>query len=122
MLCFVAASVLVAIPLAKLILVQDQLVAIFVVAYAFVVSTASGPVPAFFSERFPTQVRNSAAGFSYNAGLIFGSWSPLIALHLMSGVQSELVPLALGVNIIIGAVIVIIPTLLSRETKDVELD
>jgi hypothetical protein len=40
----------------------------------------------------------------------------------MSGVQSELVPLALGVNIIIGAVIVIIPTLLSRETKDVELD
>jgi hypothetical protein len=48
----------------------------FVIIYAFFVSTASGPVPAFFSERFPTEIRNSAAGFSYNAGLIFGSWSP----------------------------------------------
>jgi MFS family permease len=122
MLCFVVASVLVAVPLAKMILENDQLVALFVVTYAFIVSTASGPVPAFFSERFPTQVRNSAAGFSYNAGLIFGSWSPLIALYLMSAAGNDFVPLALGANIVIGAIIVIIPTLLSRETKSVELD
>jgi hypothetical protein len=86
-----------------------------------VISTASGPVPAFFSERFPTQARNSAAGFSYNAGLIFGSWSPLIALHLMSSVAKEMIPVALGINIVIGAIIVIVPTILSRETKSVEL-
>jgi MFS family permease len=119
---FVAASVLVSIPLAIIILSHAPLVALFVVVYAFIVSTASGPIPAFFSERFPTQVRNSAAGFSYNAGLIFGSWSPLIALSLMSSIGKDLIPVALGINIIIGAVIVIIPTLLSRETKDVELD
>jgi MFS family permease len=99
-----------------------MLVVFFVIVYAFVVSTASGPIPAFFSERFPTQIRNSAAGFSYNAGLIFGSWSPLIALSLMSSVGKDLVSVALGINIIIGAIIVIIPTILSRETKDVELD
>lgn len=121
-LCFVAASVLVSIPLAALILANGMLVVFFVIVYAFVVSTASGPIPAFFSERFPTQIRNSAAGFSYNAGLIFGSWSPLIALSLMSSVAKDLVSVALGINIIIGAIIVIIPTILSRETKDVELD
>lgn len=119
---FVIASVVVSIPLADAILNKSSFVYIYIVIFAFVVSTASGPIPAFFSERFPTQVRNSAAGFSYNAGLIFGSWSPLIALSLMSSVEKSLIPLALGANIIIGAVIVIIPTILSKETKDVDME
>jgi MFS family permease len=119
---FCATSIVVCIPLAAILLQKELYVEFFVLIYAFVISTASGPVPAFFSERFPTNLRNSAVGFSYNAGLIFGSWSPLIALHLMSSVAKEMIPVALGINIIIGAVIVIIPTILSRETKDLELD
>ena len=119
---FCTSSIVSSIPLATVILQKDQLLGLFVIVYAFVISTASGPIPAFFSERFPTILRNSAAGFSYNAGLIFGSWSPLIALHLMSSVSSELIPVALGINVIIGAIIVIIPTVLSRETKDLELN
>ena len=82
-LCFVFASIIVSIPFATVILDKTMFIGLFVIVYAFVISTASGPIPAFFSERFPTQARNSAAGFSYNAGLIFGSWSPLIALYLM---------------------------------------
>jgi MFS family permease len=121
MLIFVSASILVSIPLASAILNNVYGLMLYVIVYAFVISTASGPIPAYFSERFPTQIRNSAAGFSYNAGLIFGSWSPLIALSLMSSVSKELVPVALGINIMIGAIILIIPTLLSRETKDVDL-
>jgi len=120
-LLFVIASIIVSVPLATTILNKILFAGLLVIVYAFVISTASGPVPAFFSERFPTQVRNSAAGFSYNAGLIFGSWSPLIALYMMSNVSKEMIPIALGINIIIGAVIVIIPTLLSQETKNVEL-
>lgn len=120
-LCFVFASIIVSIPFATIILDKSMFASLFVIVYAFVISTASGPIPAFFSERFPTQARNSAAGFSYNAGLIFGSWSPLIALYLMSGSAKEMIPVALGVNIIIGAVIVIIPTILSKETKNVDL-
>lgn len=118
---FVFASIIVSIPFATVILDKTLFVSLFVIVYAFVISTASGPIPAFFSERFPTQARNSAAGFSYNAGLIFGSWSPLIALSLMSSSAKEMIPVALGINIIIGAVIVIIPTMLSRETKNVDL-
>lgn len=121
MLTFVSASILISIPLANAILNNVYGLVLYVIVYAFVISTASGPIPAYFSERFPTQIRNSAAGFSYNAGLIFGSWSPLIALYFMSSVSKELVPVALGINIMIGAMIVILSTLLSRETKDIEL-
>ena len=121
MLVFVSASMLVSIPLASAILDNIYGLVLYVIVFAFVVSTASGPIPAYFSERFPTQIRNSAAGFSYNAGLIFGSWSPLIALYLMSSVSTQMIPVALGINIMIGAVILIIPTLLSRETRDVDL-
>lgn len=119
---FCIASILVSIPIAYAILAQDVFFVIMVVLFAFVVSTASGPVPAFFSERFSTQIRNSAAGFAYNAGLIFGSWSPLIALAMMSSVDKSLIPLAMGINIIIGAIIVIIPTVISSETKEFELE
>jgi len=118
---FCSASIIISVPLAGLILQKEQFFELFVIVFAFVVSTASGPIPAFFSERFPTTIRNSAAGFSYNAGLIFGSWSPLIALHLIGMVPKQMIPVALGINIIIGAIIVIIPTILSRETKENEL-
>jgi MFS family permease len=121
MLVFVFISIIVSIPFASAILNHAYGLAVYVIVYAFVISTASGPIPAYFSERFPTQIRNSAAGLSYNAGLIFGSWSPLIGLYLMSNVPKQMIPIALGMNIIIGAVIFIIPTLCSRETRDVDL-
>jgi len=121
MLIFVSTSILISIPLASAILDNVYGLVLYVIVFAFVISTASGPIPAYFSERFPTQIRNSAAGFSYNAGLIFGSWSPLIALYLISSVPKQMIPVALGINIIIGAIILIIPTLLSRETRDVDL-
>lgn len=118
---FTIGAIVVAIPTAFGILTGNFLTILFVIPYAFVISTASGPIPALFSEKFPTELRNSAAGFSYNAGLIFGSWSPLISLSLMQLMPQELVPLALGLNIIFGSIIVIIPTILSRETKENEL-
>ncbi|MEX0910598.1 MAG: MFS transporter [Nitrosopumilaceae archaeon] len=119
MIFFAVASIVVVIPLAYGILGGELMhTVLFVVIYAFVISTASGPVPAFFSERFPTEIRNSAAGFAYNGGLIVGSWSPLIAVSLISLVQTELIPVALGANIIIGSIILLIGTLLNPETKD----
>jgi MHS family proline/betaine transporter-like MFS transporter len=50
----------------------------------FVTSTALGPIPAFLSERIPTEIRNSASGFGYNGGMIIGSWSPLNTINLLS--------------------------------------
>ena len=122
MISFAIGSIILVIPIAYGIFGENLTsIILFVMIYAFVVSTASGPVPAFFSEMFPTEVRNSAAGFAYNGGLIVGSWSPLIAVSLISFVQKEFIPVAVGVNIIIGAVILLIGTLLNPETKDRDL-
>lgn len=122
MIFFAITSIISVIPIAYGILGEDLMATIlFVITYAFIVSTASGPVPAFFSERFPTEVRNSAAGFAYNGGLIVGSWSPLIAVSLISLVRVEFIPIALGVNIMIGAIILLVGTLLNPETKDRDL-
>jgi MFS family permease len=95
----------------------------------FVSSTAFGPIPAFLSERFPTEIRNSASGFAYNGGLIIGAWSPIIAIHLLSLASSFrsssysnlLIPFALASNIIIGAVIIFVGSRLNPDTRSVEL-
>jgi MHS family proline/betaine transporter-like MFS transporter len=85
-----------------------------------VATSGFGPIPAFLSERFPTEIRNSACGFVFNAGLIIGSWSPIISIGLSSK-EGLLVPLVLGLNMIIGNVIVVVGLKLNPETKDVDL-
>lgn len=90
----------------------------------FVSSTAFGPIPAFLSERFPTEIRNSASGFAYNGGLIIGAWSPLIAINLLSHVGQSIlfVPLAFALNIIIGAAVIFIGSRVNPDTRNVDLD
>ena len=92
----------------------------------FVSSTAFGPIPAFLSERFPTEIRNTASGFAYNGGLIIGSWSPLIAINLLSRAGSSsssnlLIPFALALNVIIGAAIIFAGSRLNPDTRNVDL-
>ena len=94
----------------------------FTALLVFVASTAFGPIPAFLSERFPTAVRNSASGFVYNGGLIIGSWSPLIAIRLLSQVQQQFIPYALAINIMIGSIIILIGSRLNPDTRDIDLD
>ena len=92
----------------------------YTVILIVVATTGFGPIPAFLSERFPTEVRNSASGFIYNGGLIFGSWAPLIAVTMISkGI--ELIPVLLGINVIIGSIIILIGVKINPETKDAEL-
>jgi MFS transporter, MHS family, proline/betaine transporter len=94
----------------------------FTALLVFVASTAFGPMPAFLSERFPTTIRNSASGFAYNGGLIIGSWSPLVAIQLLSQAHSQFIPYALAINIMIGSIIVFIGSRLNPDTRDTDLD
>ncbi|WP_297593812.1 hypothetical protein [Nitrosopumilus sp.] len=57
--------------------------AAYTVVLMIIATTGFGPIPVFLSERFPTEIRNSASGFIYNGGLIFGSWAPLIAIAML---------------------------------------
>ncbi len=90
------------------------------VVLVFVATTGFGTIPAFLSERFPTEVRNSACGFVYNGGLIFGSWAPIIAVNLLSN-AGEIAPFVLGLNIIAGSVIILVGAKLNPETRDNDL-
>jgi len=91
----------------------------------FVSATAFGPISAFLSERFPTEIRNTASGLVYNGGLIIGSWSPLIAISLLSNTKTfspNLVPFALAMNIAIGGTILLIGSRLNPDTRDIDLN
>jgi len=93
----------------------------YVIAIVFVTTTGFGAIPAFLSERFPTEIRNSASGFAYNGGLFFGALAPLVALNLLSEAD-DLVPFLLGFNIIFGSAILLIGTKINPETKDVDIE
>lgn len=93
---------------------------VYTVILIIAATTGFGPIPAFLSERFSTEVRNTASGFVYNGGLIFGSWAPLIAVTMLSK-EEELIPVLLGANVIIGSVIILVGTKISPETKDVDI-
>lgn len=94
---------------------------IFTIILIMAGTTGFGPIPAFLSERFSTEIRNSASGFVYNGGLIFGSWAPLIAVTLLEG-AGKILPYLLGANLIIGSIIVLVGTKMNPETRDVELN
>ncbi|MFQ5941370.1 MAG: MFS transporter [Nitrososphaerales archaeon] len=92
----------------------------YTIVLVFVATTGFGPIPAFLSERFPTEVRNSACGFVYNGGLIVGAWAPLIAVNLLSQAGS-LIPFILALNIIAGSIIILVGAKLNPETRDTDL-
>lgn len=92
----------------------------YTIALIIVATTGFGPIPAFLSERFPTEVRNSASGFIYNGGLIFGSWAPLIAVTMLSK-GAELIPILLGINVIIGSIIILVGAKINPETRDTDI-
>ncbi len=92
----------------------------YTVVLMFVATTGFGPIPAFLSERFPTEVRNSACGFVYNGGLIIGSWAPIIAVNLLSN-AGPLIPLVLAFNIIVGLIVILVGAKLNPETRDNDL-
>ena len=94
--------------------------AVYTIILIVVATTGFGPIPAFLSERFPTEVRNSASGFIYNGGLIFGSWAPLIAVTMLSN-NTKLMPILLGINVIIGAVVILIGAKINPETRDADI-
>ena len=93
---------------------------VYVIILIMAATTAFGPIPAFLAERFQTSIRNSASGFAYNGGLLVGSWAPLIAVTVLSRV-GPLAPIFLGINLIIGSVVLLIGAKLNPETKEADL-
>ena len=93
---------------------------IFTIILIMVATTGFGPIPAFLSERFSTGIRNSASGFAYNGGLLFGSWAPLISVSLLSN-NGNLIPFLLAITVIVGSLIILVGVKINPETRDVDM-
>ena len=80
-----------------------------------------GPMGALLPELFPTVLRYTGSGISYNVSSILGAAvAPFIAVWLWA--LGEGSPVWVGVYLSAMAMLTLIALLLGRETKDVELD
>ena len=69
------------------------LIVVAQVLFGLIISLCSGPGPAALVEMFPTNVRYSALGVSYNLAVAaFGGTAPFIATYLISRTGSNLAP------------------------------
>jgi SHS family lactate transporter-like MFS transporter len=77
-------------------------------------------LPSYLSERFPTEVRATAAGFCYHQGAIWGGFvPPVISYFAVTYNLSFAVPMLIGT--VVAATSVVIALLISPETKGQEL-
>ncbi|MFZ4843470.1 MFS transporter [Mycetocola saprophilus] len=80
-----------------------------------------GPMGALLPELFPTNVRYSGSAISYNVSSILGAAvAPLIALQLWQAADGS--PFLVGMYLVAMGVLTLIALLLSRETKDINID
>ena len=119
---FVTATLVLVFPLMYGLYNSENLVykMIYMSALVSLATAGFGPMPAFLSERFPTEIRNTASGFVFNAGLIFGSWAPLVAVQMLSK-PNHLTPFLVGLNFAIGCAVAIVGLKLNPETRNVDL-
>ena len=80
-----------------------------------------GPMGALLPELFPTNVRYTGSGISYNVSSILGAAvAPFIAVALWQAGDGS--PFWVGVYLSVMAVLTLIALLVSKETKDVDID
>ena len=90
------------------------LIVVAQVLFGLIISLFSGPGPAALVEMFPTNVRYSALGVSYNLAVAaFGGTAPFIATYLISQTGSNLAP---TFYLIVAAVITLVFVSRMKET------
>jgi SHS family lactate transporter-like MFS transporter len=114
---------LIAIPLAPLYLLVDNFT---VIAIAFTLQGFAGTggmfgqVPSYLNERFPTEVRATAAAFCYHQGAIFGGLvAPMLTFLAATWGTGLAIPMLVGTTL--GAASFIVALLLGPETKGKEM-
>ena len=97
---------------------QTPLVALFLIIELFLMGVTFAPMGALLPELFPTHVRYTGAGVSYNLGGILGaSIAPYIAQVLASQGGLSWV----GMYVSVAATVSLIGVLCMRETRDTQL-
>ena len=111
------------IPLAPFYLFSDNIAVIAVVSALQGVAGSGGmfgQVPSSLNERFPTEVRATAAAFCYHQGAIWGGFcAPVLAYFATTWQLGLAIPMLVGT--VFGAVNFIVALVLAPETKGKEL-
>ncbi len=80
-----------------------------------------GPMGALLPELFPTNVRYTGSGISYNVSSILGAAvAPFIAVWLWAVADGS--PFLVGVYLAVMGLITLIALIIGKETKDVDID
>jgi MFS transporter, SHS family, lactate transporter len=113
---------LIAVPLAPLYLLTDN---IWWIGIGYAVQGAFGgaiysQLPSYLSERFPTEVRATAAAFCYHQGAIWGALVPLVLVLCAEKLGTGLV-IPMLISTMFAALSAAISLLLSPETLGKEL-
>ncbi|WP_403023333.1 MFS transporter [Salinibacterium sp. GXW1014] len=80
-----------------------------------------GPMGALLPELFPTNVRYTGSGISYNVSSILGAAvAPFIAVWLWAMADGS--PVLVGVYLAVMAAITLVSLIIGKETKDVDIE
>jgi MFS transporter, MHS family, proline/betaine transporter len=90
-------------------------ITLYVLAVAFLGNTGYAPILIFLNERFPTEVRASGTGLSWNIGFALGGLMPTFVSLASAGPAQ--IPMSLSVFIAVIFVIYLTGALLIPETK-----
>ncbi len=103
-------------PLYSMIHSGGAMMLLALLCFAILASVIVAIVPVTLAEIFPTAVRNSAIGLTYNLGFgIFGGLSPLVATFLIHDLHS---PEALSINLILVSSILFFVVVLMKFKKN----
>jgi MHS family proline/betaine transporter-like MFS transporter len=94
-------------------------IALFASIMAVVVITAQAPVLIFLNEQFPTEIRATGTGLSWNIGFAIGGMTPTIVTLLSPGVAD--IPSRLIVLSAVATLLFLVGAVIARETRHLGL-
>ena len=94
---------------------DNSMIAFYALAIAFLGNAGYAPVLIFLNERFPTEIRASGTGLSWNIGFALGGMMPTF-VSLAAGSPAQ-IPMTLSVFVVGIFVIYLIGAFLIPETK-----
>ncbi len=105
---------------------RNLLLAVVGTTMAAMLKLAWGVIPAYLSERFPTQRRALGVGLGYSSGALLGAWFSIYVwwahnIPFIKAIEGQDMWLSPSVVLTVGAVMTFVSLLYSPETKDVEL-
>ena len=88
----------------------------------FFASGSFSPIGAFFTELFPTRLRGSGQGFSYNVGRSIGALFPTLVGYLSArmGLGHAISAFAVAAYLVMIAAVLLLPETRGRELRDSE--